>query len=76
MKESFFLTLIILIACIAVVSGWIFHSNNETYENNEEVIAELQEKVSDLEQDYMALSEMYIKTHEILAEIEYAVTHQ
>ena len=74
MKESFFLTLIILIACIAVVSGWIFH--NEAYETNEEEIAELQEKVSDLEQDYMALSEMYIKTHEILADIEYAVTRK
>ena len=76
MKESFFLVIVILIACMAVVYGWIFHNNNEAYETNEEEIAELQEKVSDLEQDYMALSEMYIKTHEILAEIEYAVTHQ
>ena len=76
MKESFLLVIVVLIACMAIVSGWIFHSNNEAYETNEEEIAELQEKVFDLEQDYMALSEMYIKTHEILAEIEYAVTHQ
>ena len=76
MKESFLLLIIVLIACMAIVSGWIFHSNNEAYETNEEEIAELQEKVFDLEQDYMALSEMYIKTHEILAEIEYAVTRQ
>ena len=76
MKESFLLVIVVLIACMAIVSGWIFHSNNEAYETNEEEIAELQEKVFDLEQDYMALSEMYIKTHEILAEIEYAVTRQ
>ena len=76
MKESFLLVIVVLIACMAIVSGWIFHNNNEAYESNEEEIADLQEKVSDLEQDYMALSEMYIKTHEILAEIEYAVTHQ
>ena len=76
MKESFLLVIVVLIACMAIVSGWIFHNNNEAYESNEEEIAELQEKVSDLEQDYMALSEMYIKTHEILADIEYAVTHQ
>lgn len=76
MKESFLLVIVVLIACMAIVSGWIFHNNNEAYETNEEEIAELQEKVSDLEQDYMALSEMYIKTHEILAEIEYAVTNQ
>ena len=76
MKESFLLVIVVLIACMAIVSGWIFHNNNEAYETNEEEIAELQEKVFDLEQDYMALSEMYIKTHEILAEIEYAVTRQ
>ena len=76
MKESFLLVIVVLIACMAIVSGWIFHNNNEAYETNEEEITELQEKVSDLEQDYIALSEMYIKTHEILAEIEYAVTHQ
>lgn len=76
MKESFFLVVVVLIACMAIVSGWIFHNNNEAYETNKQEISELHEKVSDLEQDYIALSEMYIKTHEILAEIEYAVTHQ
>ena len=56
MKESFLLVIVVLIACMAIVSGWIFHNNNEAYESNEEEIAELQEKVSDLEQDYIALS--------------------